>query len=163
MDHNDQPWILPLKDLFDETGALRPLAILRIERSIEKLDEYIEETSQRAPNEQDAIWFALAIADLAVHDRWLEHILEPLNSALANLTQAERQKKEEKDDIKNIRRMVSLYYQHCDRLVYGYALASGSRSGRLGMNQEGSFSPGFRQTPRSFDVRSRHPGCAQCR
>jgi hypothetical protein len=126
MDHNDQPWILPLKDLFDETGALRPLAILRIERSIEKLDEYIEEASQRAPNEQDAIWFAMAIADLAVFESWLNHILEPLNSILVNLTQAERQKMEEQDDIKNIRRMLSLYYQYYDRLVYGYALASGS-------------------------------------
>jgi hypothetical protein len=124
---NDQPWIMPLKDLFDERRNLRPLQLGRVDHAIKLLSEQLKAAAARVPHEGDMITLARQIAQTSLGIRSLERAITlregTLKNPTAKLTEAERIRMQE--EVEDQRRFLSRYQEYFRLLQYGYAMASG--------------------------------------
>jgi hypothetical protein len=127
MKNGDQPWIIPLKDLFDERGHLRPLQLGRVDHAIKLLSEQLKVVAARVPHEGDLITLARQIAQTSLGLRALERGITlgegTLKNPAAKLTETERIRLQE--ELEDQRRFLSRYQEYFRLLQYGYAMASG--------------------------------------
>lgn len=132
MKKRDLPWSIPLKDLFDERGNLRPLQLARVDDAIKKLHKQLEGVAARVHREDDIIeddiiTLALQIAETSLGIRSLERGITvgegTLKNPAAKLTETERIRLQE--EVEDQRRFLSRYQEYFRLLQYGYAMASG--------------------------------------